>query len=331
MMKAISIPKYGGPDVLQLTDMFTPSPKCGEVLVKNKAIGVNFVDTQHREGSPYPVSLPLVPGIEAAGIVEAVGENVSEFKPGDRVGYAGYMGGNYAQYTVVPESKLVLLPQNVNSELAAASLLQGVTAHALSHSVYKIKAGDTVLVHAAAGGVGLLLVQMSKRLGATVIGTVSTPEKAELVRMMGADYVIDYTARDFETETMRFTNGAGVHAVFDAVGKTTFDKSINLLRAQGYMIVYGLSSGSVPPFDINRLSGITGSGNRGSLFLTWAASSDYTSKREDLLWRARDVLSWVADGSLKVQIAQTFPLAEAAEAHRLLESRKRVGKILLIP
>jgi NADPH2:quinone reductase len=329
-MKAISIHKHGGPDVLQLTDIFTPSPKCGEVLVRNKAIGVNFVDTQHREGSPYPVSLPLVPGIEAAGVVEAVGENVSEFKPGDRVGYAGYMGGNYAQYTVVPESKLVPLPQNVSSELAAASLLQGMTAHALSHSVYPIKQRDIVLIHAAAGGVGLLLVQMAKRLGATVIGTVSTPEKAELVRMMGADHVIDYTARDFETETMHLTNGAGVHAVYDSVGQTTFDKSINVLRAQGYMVVYGLTSGSVPPFDINRLSGITGSGNKGSLFLTWAASSDYTSKREDLLWRAKDVLSWVGNGSLKIKVAKTFPLSQAAEAHRLLGSRQRTGKILLL-
>jgi NADPH:quinone reductase len=331
MMKAVSILGHGAPEVLQLTDVFKPNPTRGEVLVQNKAIGVNFVDAQHREGSPYPVSLPLIPGIEAAGVVEKVGEGVNEFKAGDRVGYAGYMGGNYAEYTLVPEVKLVPLPEKVSFELAAASLLQGVTAHALSHSVCKVKAGDTVLVHAAAGGVGLLLVQMAKRLGATVIGTVSTPEKAQFVKTMGADYIIDYTTQDFEAETMRFTNGAGVHAVFDAVGKTTFDKSINLLRAQGYMIVYGLSSGSVPPFDINRLSGITGSGNRGSLFLTWAASSDYTSKREDLLWRARDVLSWVADGSLKVQIAQTFPLAEAAEAHRLLESRKRVGKIFLIP
>jgi NADPH:quinone reductase len=330
-MKAVSILEHGTPEVLQLTDVFKPNPKAGDVLVQNKAIGVNFVDTQHRAGSPYPVSLPLIPGIEAAGVVEAIGETVNELKPGDRVGYAGYMGGNYAEYTVVPETKLVPLPDTVSFELAAASLLQGMTAHALSHSVYNIKSGDTVLVHAAAGGVGLLLVQMAKRLGATVIGTVSTPEKAELVRAMGADYIINYSESDFESETMRFTNGEGVQAVYDSIGKTTFDKSINVLRAQGYMVIYGLTSGSVTPFDINRLSGITGSDNKGSLFLTWAASSDYTSKREDLLWRANDVLTWVVDGSLKVPIARTFSLTQAAEAHRLLENRQSTGKLLLLP
>lgn len=330
-MKAVIIRNHGGPEVLQLTDIFTPSPKGDEVLVKNQAIGVNFVDTQHREGSPYPVTLPLTPGIEAAGSVESVGENVTEFKPGDRVGYAGYMGGNYAEYTVVPETKLVPIPDTVSFELAAASLLQGMTAHALSHSVYKIKTGDTVLIHAAAGGVGLFLVQMAKRLGATVFGTVSTSEKAELVKTMGADYVINYTESDFESETMRLTDGEGVHAVYDSIGKDTFDKSIKVLRAQGYMVVYGLSSGAVPPFDINRLSGITCSGNKGSLFLTWATSSDYTHKREDLLKRASDVLRWVADGSLHVRIGQTFPLLQAAEAHRLLGSRQRVGKLLLLP
>jgi NADPH:quinone reductase len=330
-MKAVSIHKHGGPEVLQITDMFTPTPKQGEVLVKNKAIGVNFVDTQHRAGSPYPVLLPLIPGIEAAGIVETVGEQVSKFKMGDRVGYAGYMGGNYAQYTVVPETKLVPIPDKVNFEWAAASLLQGITAHALTHSVYPINQGDTVLVQAAAGGVGLFLVQLAKRRGATVIATVSTHEKAELVKAMGADHVIIYTQSDFETETMCLTNNEGVHAVYDSVGKTTFDKGINVLKAQGYMVVYGLSSGSVPPFDINRLSGITGSSNKGSLFLTWATSSDYTSKREDLLWRAKDVLGWVADSSLKVTIAQTFPLAQATKAHSLLESRKVAGKIVLLP
>jgi NADPH:quinone reductase len=330
-MKAVSVLEHGGPEVLHLTDIFTPTPKSGEVLVENKAIGVNFVDAQHRTGSPYPVSLPLIPGIEAAGVVEAVGEQVSEFKMGDRVGYAGYMGGNYAQYTVVPETKLVPIPEKVSFELAAASLLQGITAHALTRSVYPINQGDTVLIQAAAGGVGLFLVQLAKRRGATVIGTVSTDDKAELVKAMGADHVILYTQSDFETETMRLTNNEGVHAVYDSVGKTTFDKGIHVLRAQGYMVVYGLSSGSVSPFDINRLSGITGSGNKGSLFLTWATSSDYTSKREDLLWRAKDVLGWVADGLLKVPIAKTFPLAEAAKAHRLLESRKSIGKILLLP
>jgi NADPH:quinone reductase len=329
-MQAIFIREHGGPDVLRLEDIPVPTPQHKEILVKNKAIGVNFVDTQHRAGDNYPINLPLIPGIEAAGVIEATGTDVT-FKVGDRVGYAGYMGGNYAAYTLVPEEKLVPVPEGVSFELAAASLLQGITAHALSHSVYSIKQDDTVLVHAAAGGVGLLLVQMAKRLGATVIGTVSSAEKAELAKAFGADHVIDYSRANFETETMRLTNSEGVHAVYDSVGKTTFDKSINVLRAQGYMVIYGLTSGAIPPFDINRLSGITGSGNKGSLFLTWATSSDYTNKREDLLWRAKDVLSWVADGSLKVHIARTLPLAKAAEAHRLLESRKVVGKVLLLP
>lgn len=331
MMQAIFIREHGGPDVLRLEDIPIPVPQRCEVLVKNKAIGVNFVDTQHRSGENYPVTLPLIPGIEAAGVVEAVGPGVTTLNSGDHVGYAGHMGGDYAEYTLVPEEKLVPVPDNVSFELAAASLLQGITAHALTHSVYPVKENDTVLVHAAAGGVGLLLVQMAKRHGATVIGTVSTREKAELAKSVGADHIIVYTRDDFEAETMRLTNGEGVHAVYDGVGKTTFDKGIRVLRAQGYMVVYGLTSGSVPPFDINRLSGITGSGNKGSLFLTWATSSDYTSKREDLLWRARDVFKWLADGTLKVHIAQTFPLAKAAEAHRLIENRKVSGKIVLIP
>ena len=306
-------------------------PQEKEVLVKNRAIGVNFVDTQHRAGLNYPVNLPLIPGIEAAGTVEAMGPSVNEFKVGDRVGYAGYMGGDYAEYTVIPEAKLVPVPDNVTFELAAAALLQGMTAHCLAYSVYPIKENDIVLIQAAAGGVGLLLVQMAKRRGATVIGTVSTAEKAELVKAVGADHVILYSQADFETETMRLTHGEGVHAVYDSVGRTTFDKGINVLKAQGRMIVFGLSSGPVPAFDINRLSGITGSGNKGSLFLTWATLSDYAAEREDLLWRARDVLEWVGEGELTVHIAGTFPLVEAADAHRLLESRQIGGKVLLMP
>lgn len=330
-MKAIFIHKHGGPEVLQIEDVPTPTPHHKELLVKNQAIGVNFVDTQHRAGLNYPVKLPLIPGIEAAGVVEAVGPDVSEFTVGDRVGYAGYMGGNYAEYTVVPEAKLVPVPANATFELAAAALMQGMTAHCLAYSVYPIKEDDIVLIHAAAGGVGLFLVQMAKQRGATVIGTVSTTQKAELVRAVGADHVIVYTQADFETETMRLTQGEGVHAVYDSVGRTTFDKGINVLRAQGYMVVFGLTSGPVPLFDINRLSGITGSGNKGSLFLTWATLSDYAAKREDLLWRARDVLDWIAAGSLKVHIARTMPLTEAAEAHRLIESRQVAGKVILLP
>lgn len=330
-MKAILIRQHGGPEVLKVEDIPTPIPHEKEVLVNNRAIGVNFVDTQHRAGLNYPVNLPLIPGTEAAGIVEAVGSNVSEFKVGDRVGYAGYMGGNYAEFTMVPEDKLVPVPNNVSFELAAASLLQGMTAHCLAYSVYPIREKDIVLIQVAAGGVGLLLVQMAKRRGATVIGTVSTAEKAETVKAVGGDHVILYTQDDFETETMRLTQGEGVHAVYDSVGQTTFDKGIKVLRTQGYMVVFGLTSGPVPSFDINRLSGITGSGNKGSLFLTWATLSDYAAKREDLLWRARDVLEWVGEGSLSVHIAGTFPLANAAEAHRLLESRQISGKVLLLP
>jgi NADPH2:quinone reductase len=330
-MKAIVIRTHGGPVVLQVEDVPVPTPNGHDVVVKNYAIGVNFVDTQHRAGANYPVNLPLIPGIEAAGVVEAVGSAASLFKAGDCVAYAGYMGGDYAEFTVVPEARLVPVPDGVRFELAAAVLLQGMTAHALSHSVYPIQPNDAVLIHAAGSGVGLLLTQMAKRRGATVIGTASSAEKIKLARSLGADHVIDYSREDFAEATMRLTGGEGVHAVYDGIGRDTFDGSIRALRAKGHMVVYGLTSGPVPPFDINRLSGITGSGNKGSLFLTWATNSDYTSSREDLLWRARDVLGWAAEGSLRMPIAHTLPLAEAAEAHRLIESRRVVGKFILIP
>jgi NADPH2:quinone reductase len=330
-LKAIFVHKHGGPEVLQVEDIPTPTPNHQEVLVNNQAIGVNFVDMQHRAGLNYPVNLPLIPGTEAAGLIEAVGSDVTEFKVGDRVGYAGYMGGNYAEYTVVPEAKLIPIPVNLSFELAAAALLQGMTAHCLTYSVYPIKEGDVVLVQAAAGGVGLFLVQLAKQRGATVIAVVSSAEKAALVRTIGADHAIIYTQTDVESETLRLTHGEGVQAVYDSVGRTTFDTGLRVLRAQGHMIIFGLSSGPVPPFDINRLSGITGSENKGSLFLTWATLSDYAAKREDLLWRAKDVLDWIAEGSLKVHIARTFPLTQAAEAHRLIESRQVVGKVLLLP
>jgi NADPH2:quinone reductase len=330
-LKAIVIHKHGGPEVLQVEELPIPTPQSGAVLVKNQAIGINFVDVQHRAGLNYPVDLPLIPGTEAAGIVEDVGSGVTEFKVGDRVGYAGYMGGNYAEYTVVPEARLVPVPANVSFELAAASLLSGMTAHCLSQSVYPIQEGDVVLIHGGAGGVGLFLVQMAKARGATVITTVSTPEKAQRVREAGADHIILYTQTDFEAETMRLTQGEGVRAVYDSVGRTTFDKGLKVLKAQGYMVVFGLSSGPIPPFDINRLSGITGSDNKGSLFLVWPTLSDYAVNREDLVWRAKDVLSWIAEGSLQVRIARRLPLIQVAEAHRLLESRQVAGKIVVFP
>lgn len=330
-MKAIVVRQHGGPEVLKIENIPMPIPQENEVLVKNQAIGVNFVDTQHRAGINYPVNLPLIPGTEAAGIIEAVGPGVSAFKVGDRVGYAGYMGGNYAEFTAVPEAKLIPVPNNVTFELAAASLLQGMTAHCLTYSVYPIREKDIVLIQAAASGVGLFLVQLAKRRGATVIGSVSTAKKAQLAKAAGADHVIIYSQTDIETETMRFTQGEGVHVVYDSVGRTTFDAGIKTLRAQGYMVVFGLTSGPVPAFDINRLSGITGSGNKGSLFLTWATLNDYAAQREDLLWRAKDVLQWIGDGSLTVYIADTFPLDGVVEAHRLLESRQIGGKVLLLP
>lgn len=330
-MKAVFVRKHGGPNMLQVEDVPIPTPHSGEVLVKNQAIGINFVDVQHRAGLNYPIDLPFIPGIEAAGIVEAVGPDVTEFSVGDRVGYSGYMGGDYADYTVVPETRLVHVPDRVSFELAAASLLQGMTAHCLTHSAYPIKQDDVVLIHAGAGGVGSFLVQMAKARGATVITTVSTAEKARLAETLGADHVILYTQADFEKETMRLTQGEGVHVVYDSVGRTTFDKGLKVLRAQGYMVVYGLSSGSIPPFDVNRLSGITGSDNKGSLFLTWATLSDYAAKRADLVWRAREVLNWMAEGTLTVNIDRIMPLTEVAEAHRLLEARQVIGKIVVLP
>ena len=329
-MKAIPIYKHGGPEILQITDSAIPKPRVKEVLVRNEAIGVNFVDTQHRAGLNYPVDLPLIPGVEAAGVVEALGPEVTEFAVGDRVGYAGYMGGVYAEYTVVPEARLVPVPPTVDAKQAAAALLQGMTAHFLVHDAYPVREGDTVLIHAASGGVGLFLIQMAKQRGATVIGTVSTVEKAQAAREAGADHLIIYTQTDFETETLRLTDGQGVHAVYDSVARTTFDKSLNVLQARGFMVIFGLTSGPVPPFDINRLSGITGSRNKGSLFLTFATLNDYAARREDLLRHAGDVLNGIAEGTLTVGIAGTFPLAEAAAAHRLLENRAVTGKLLLL-
>jgi NADPH2:quinone reductase len=294
--KAIRIYEHGGPEILLITDIATPEPSSKEVLVRNEAIGVNFIDTQHRAGLYYSVDLPLILGVEAAGVVAAIGLEVSEFAVGDRVGYAGYMGGVYSEYTVVPEARLVPVPSTVNATMAAASLLQGMTAHFLAHEAYAVREGDTVLIHAAAGGVGLLLVQMTKRCVAIVIGTVSSVEKAQVAHEAGADHLIISTQMDFATETMRLTDGRGVHVVYDSVGRTTFDNSLNVLRARGSMVVFGLSSGPIPPFGMNHLSGITGSGNNGSLFFTFATLNDYASRRQDFLRLARDVLYWIAGG-----------------------------------
>ena len=322
-MKAIRVHQFGGPEALSYEETALPEPGPGEARVKIEAAGVNFIDVYHRTGL-YPGQLPITPGVEGAGVVDAVGPEVSEVKPGDRVVYA-MQQGSYAEYAVVPTWKLIPIPDGVDTRQAAAVLLQGMTAHYLSHSTYPIQPGDTALVHAAAGGVGLLLVQMAKRRGARVIGTVSTEEKARLAREAGADEVILYTQADFEAETKRLTDGQGVDVVYDSVGQTTFDKSLNCLKPRGYLVLYGQSSGPVPPFDPQVLNA------KGSLFLTRPSLGHYVADRTELLERANALFEWIAAGELKVRIDQSFPLAEAAEAHRYLEARKTKGKILLIP
>jgi NADPH:quinone reductase len=330
-MKAIRIDQHGSADMLHIVDIAVPVPQAAEVLVCNQAIGVNYVDVQHRQGTPYPVSLPLIPGIEAAGVVETVGSKVTTIRPGERVAYAGYMGGNYAEYTVVPEDRLVPLPETINFEQAAGGLMQGLTAYILTHRVYPIQSNDWVLVQAAAGGVGLLLVQCAKLRGGQVIGTVSSGVKAEAVRAAGADHTILYTEQDFEAETMRLTDHQGVQVVYDAVGQTTFEKGLRSLRKRGHMVVYGQTSGGALPLDINRLSGITENSFSGSLTITWAAASHYIENRDDLLACARAVFDLMADERLTVKIAERLPLHRAADAHRLLESRQVAGKVLLLP
>lgn len=324
-MKAIRVHQYGGPEALTLEDLPTPQLGPGQALVKIEAIGVNFIDVYHRIGL-YPAPLPRLMGVEAAGVVEALGADVTEVKVGDRVGYAFTAApGAYAQYALVPSARLVTLPTGVDTRTAAAAMLQGMTAHYLTHSTYPLKKGDSCLVHAAAGGVGLLLCQMARQAGARVFGTVSTEEKARLAREAGAEVAIRYTEQDFEAEVKRLTNGRGVQVVYDSVAKDTFDKSLNCLAPRGYLALYGQSSGPVPPFDVNQLSA------KGSLFLTRPTLHHYTSTREELLQRAHGVLDAVSTGTLKIRIGATFPLAEAAEAHRQLEGRKTTGKVLLIP
>lgn len=322
-MKAVRVHQFGDPEVLSCEDVPLPEPGAGEARVKVEAAGVNFIDIYHRTGL-YPGQLPITLGMEGAGIVDAVGPDVSEVKPGDRVAYA-MQQGSYAEYAIVPSWKLVPLPDGVDTQQGAAVMLQGMTAHYLSHSTYPLQPGDTALVHAAAGGVGLLLVQMAKRRGARVIGTVSTAEKARLAREAGADEVILYTQTDFEEEVKRLTDGQGVNVVYDSVGKTTFDKGLNCLKRRGYMVLYGQASGPVPPLDPQILN------TKGSLFLTRPSLGHYAADRAELLQRAGDLFAWIEAGELNVRIDQTFPLAEAAEAHRYMEERKTKGKVLLIP
>lgn len=322
-MKAMRVHQYGGPEVLKSDQIPVPEPKAGEARVKIEAIGVNYIDIYQRTGL-YQLPLPFTLGREAAGIVDAVGPNVTDVEAGERVAYAMEPGA-YAEYAVVPAWKLVPLPAKLDSRSAAATMLQGMTAHYLTHSTYPLKQGDAALVHAAAGGVGLLLIQIAKQLGARVLGTVSTEEKARLAREAGADEVIIYSRVDFAVEVKRLTQGAGVHVVYDSVGQTTFEKSLDCLRPRGYLALFGQSSGPVPDFDLGKLAA------KGSLFVTRPTLLHYMSDRRELLERANDLFNWIAAGQLKLRIDKSFPLSEAAEAHRQLEGRKTTGKVLLMP
>jgi NADPH2:quinone reductase len=321
-MKAIQVKQPGGVEALELVDLPVPQPKPNQALVKIAAAGVNFIDVYQREGR-YKVALPFIAGQEGAGAVTAVGAEVKTLQPGDRVAWAGVQGG-YAEYAAVPADRLVKIPQGVSDREAAAAALQGMTAHYLVHSTFPLQRGHTALVQAAAGGVGLLLVQMAHRIGARVIGTVSTEEKARLARDAGADDIILYTQADFETETKRLTGGKGVDVVYDSVGKTTFEKGLNVLRPRGMMVLFGGSSGAVAPFDPITLS------TKGSLFLTRPTMGHYTASREDLEMRAGAVFAMVASKDLKLRIEHVYPLQEARQAHRDLEGRKTTGKLLLV-
>ena len=322
-MKTIQVRQTGGPEVMELVELPVPEPKVNEAVVKLAASGVNFIDVYHREGR-YKVALPFTPGQEGAGEVAAVGADVKSVKQGDRVAWTMTLG-SYAEYAAVPADRLVPIPAGVSDQQAAATMLQGMTAHYLAYDTHPLKRGETALVHAAAGGVGLLLVQMAHNIGARVIATVSTEEKAKLAREAGADEVILYTQADFEAETKRLMGGKGVDVVYDSVGKTTFEKGLNVLRPRGMMALFGGSSGAVPPFDPIILT------QKGSLFLTRPSLGNYIATREELRSRSGAVFGMIAEGKLKLRIEHTYPLAEAQRAHRELEGRKTTGKLLLIP
>ena len=322
-MKAVQIEEHGGPEAMQYRDVADPTPGDGQALVEIQAVGVNFTDVYNRTGSTPGLPLPRTIGVEGAGTVRRVGAGVTEVKEGDVVAYCGTMG-SYAEQSVVPASRLIKMPSGLDARAGAASALQGMTAHYLCYSTYSVQKGDRVLIHAGAGGVGLLLIQMVKRLGGYIYSTVSTEAKAQLAREAGADEVILYTQQDFAEEVKRATNGEGVQVVYDSVAKTTFDQSISCLGRRGYMVLYGQASGPVPPQDPRIL------GN-GSLFLTRPGLADYTATREELERRAGDVFGWVKSGDLKLRIEHVFPLSEATEAHRQLEGRSTTGKVLLIP
>jgi NADPH:quinone reductase len=322
-MKAIQVKHTGGPEVMELVDLPVPVPKANEVVVKLAASGINFIDVYHREGR-YKVPLPFTPGQEGAGTVTAVGADVTSVKVGDRVAWCHLLGA-YAEYSVVVADRLVPIPAGVTDQQAAAAMLQGMTAQYLAYDTYPLKRGETALVHAAAGGVGLLLTQMAHNIGARVIATVSTDEKAKLAREAGADDIILYTQADFEAETKRLTDGKGVDVVYDSVGKTTFEKGLNILRPRGMMVLYGGSSGAAPAIDPIILT------QKGSLYLTRPSLGNYVATREDLVARSSAVFGMITSGKLKLRIEYTYPLSEAQQAHRDLEGRKTTGKLLLLP
>ena len=322
-MLAIQVLETGGPEVLTAVERPIPEPKSNEAIVQIKAAGVNFIDVYFREGR-YSALLPFINGQEGAGVVTAIGSDVTDIAVGDRVAYTGTLG-SYAEYAAVPAARLIRIPDGLEFEDAGAAMLQGMTAHYLTHSTYKLQKGETALVHAAAGGVGLLLVQMAKKIGARVIATAGTADKAELARQAGADECIVYTEADFESETQRLTEGKGVEVIYDGVGKATFDKDLNVLKPRGYLVLFGGASGAVPPFDLIKLS------QKGSLYITRPTLGHYTATREELEWRANDVLQWVRNGELKLRLHNKYPLREAVQAHRDLEGRKTTGKLLLIP
>lgn len=322
-MKAIQVRRCGSPEAMEAVELPTPTPGPKQALVKIAVSGINYIDVYFRTGL-YKADLPFIPGMEGAGIVEAVGPEVTEVAPGDRVAYA-MSRGSYAEFAVVPSWQLIKVPDAVTLESAAAAMLQGMTAHYLTHSTYALKSGDCALVHAAAGGAGLLIVQMAKALGARVIGTVSTEAKAARARQAGADEIIFYTRQDFEAEVKRITGARGVDVVYDSVGVTTFAKSLNCLRPRGMMALFGQSSGPVPPIDPNSLS------QKGSLFLTRPTLGNYAATREELEWRASEVLGAIAAGTLKIHIEKTYAFTQAAQSHRDLEGRKTTGKLLFSP
>jgi NADPH2:quinone reductase len=323
-MKAVRVHTYGGPEVLKYEEAPMPVAGKGEAVVKIAAAGLNFVDIYFRTGLYKAPQLPFIPGQEAAGTVSSTGEGVTEVKAGDRVAYA-MTQGSYAEFAAVPAWKLVKLPENVDFKLGAAIMLQGMTAHYLTHSTFPLKPGHTAIVHAGAGGVGLLLIQIAKKLGATVFTTVGNESKGELARGAGADEVIIYSKQDFESEVKQLTGGKGVDVVYDSVGASTFEKSLNCLRPRGYLVYYGHSSGPVPAFDPSILVA------KGSLFLTRPTLQHYAATRDEVLSRANDLFRWVGKGELKVKVGHTFALAEAAKAHEELAGRKTTGKVLLLP